>query len=112
MSEPIVIQGFPVPPGCSMFREHQEGWAFCFGNPGRNTFVYLDNVPNFMVFIIQSVGYRAWMDEAARIGMDLKELYDGTGRDFYVRQNTLIAAQKLALVNAEACRTWMPKGEI
>ena len=85
MSEPVVVNGFPVPPGCEWMQEKIEVYSEAereYGPMPRD------------LYIIQSIGYRAWMDEA--------ESFDETWGS---RQRAD------AMRNAETCRTWTPKGE-
>ena len=97
MSEPTEIDGFPVPPGC----------------PKRVLqMLKMERVPVEIIeaedlYAIQSIGYRAWMDEAERLKTLLAQMYDGTD-DFYGRQRVNADAWACAIANAETCRTWTP----
>ena len=97
MTNPLVVNGFPVPPVKTPIH---------FYNEAGQVSIYVLGVPfkpkdAEMVYIMQSIGYRAWMDEAER---RLKAIEDP---EFDEDWSAVHQAER----NAETCRTWTPKGE-
>ena len=83
------IDGFPVPPGCEilgrMVRKEAHYGQFEGGR----------------IFIIQSVGYRAWMDEAEVCRQAFIGMYPSDPR-----YEPLSRRMETANTNAERCRNW------
>lgn len=107
-----IIQGFSVPPNCKFFWMNngrlyvkcQDRIYYPLEDQVRPTPFDEDDENQaeadarvlYWVWLIQSVGYRAWMDEAKRI--EAKHVKTGEG----------FADALRAQANAETCRGWMP----
>lgn len=99
----IDVDGFPVPPGCEMFCNNGYGHWFFKIHDRWGCLVDGVNVhepSGVLLYLIQSTGYRAWMDEAKKHGVRMNE----QGR--YVGDGD---AHWKCIENAERCRGWRGK---
>lgn len=98
------IDGFPVPPNSPYFETNRgiSLWLI-IGAYERN--LLASDVEIDDIFAAQSIGFRAWMDEAERIRESLDVFYKTRGMPEveYDRQ------ESEAIANAERCRTWRAK---
>jgi hypothetical protein len=101
MSEPIEIDGFPVPPGLP------SATLWNIENADLSTLESDD------IYEIQSIGYRAWMDEAERqlgIASAMEKNCDNWGEKEASEYSTACGLYTTAAHNAERCRVWRGEG--
>lgn len=103
------IQGFPVPPGCEEFSQRDGAWWFTLWKSferGTYTFSVSLKYPQYIekpiIKVIQSCGYRAWMDDFHEAFRLRAELESSTCFEWEMLTQRMDRASD----NAERCRGW------
>ena len=124
MADPIIVNGFPVPPGCELLSV-RDGRLWikgldCIWYP-LDTLTDPEPQPAIeenqeeaesrakcATVHAQSIGYRAWMDEARRFDSEAHRGYRLADPVLVEQSETAVCT---ARTHAETCRSWTPKGD-
>lgn len=114
MKEPIVVDGFPVPPNCPAFKMGHVLQRMCYVAKEK------DELPldSFMaklewLFVIQCAGYRGWKDEEDRLNKESDDIWCSIDDPDLLHSTSQLKKMDeideeaaSARVCAERCRTW------